>query len=77
MAEEEVKVLLESEVHEHRLAAVYFLIQMYEHKKATDVERRLIFDFYLDHTHRINSWDLVDLSAHKIVGHYMFEHSFD
>ena len=30
-----------------------------------------IFDFYLKNTRRINNWDLVDLSAPKIVGDYL------
>ncbi len=30
-----------------------------------------IFDFYLKHTKYINNWDLVDLSAPKIVGAYL------
>ena len=33
--------------------------------------KRLIFDFYLENTKYINNWDLVDLSADKIVGAYL------
>ena len=31
-----------------------------------------IFNFYLKNTKYINNWDLVDLSADKIVGEYLF-----
>ena len=36
-------------------------------------EKRDIFDFYLKNTKRINNWDLVDLSASKIVGTYLLD----
>lgn len=31
-----------------------------------------IFEFYLAHTATINNWDLVDVSASYIIGHYLF-----
>jgi 3-methyladenine DNA glycosylase AlkD len=33
--------------------------------------QKKIFDLYLRNTRQINNWDLVDLSAHKIVGPYL------
>jgi 3-methyladenine DNA glycosylase AlkD len=35
--------------------------------------REAIFSFYLKNAKRINNWDLVDLSAPKIVGAYLFD----
>jgi len=35
-----------------------------------DVRKVGIVEFYLENTHRINNWDLVDSSAHKILGEY-------
>ncbi|NCN94998.1 DNA alkylation repair protein [Candidatus Wolfebacteria bacterium] len=35
------------------------------------MERKKIFDFYLKNAKNINNWDLVDLSAPKIVGDYL------
>lgn len=32
-----------------------------------------IYDLYLDNSKYVNNWDLVDISAHKIVGPYLFE----
>jgi len=38
-------------------------------------EQTKIYKFYLGHTKWINNWDLVDLSAPKIVGAYLFSQS--
>ncbi len=65
----EVKKLLGSKIHEHRLVALLILIGKY--KKADSAERKKIFDFYLANTKYINNWDLVDLSAPHIVGDYL------
>ena len=37
-----------------------------------EAERQQIFKLYLQHSKQINNWDLVDCSAHKIVGHWLF-----
>lgn len=66
---EEVKKLLQSKVHEHRLVALMILLEKY--KKADEKGRKKIYDFYLKNTKYVNNWDLVDLSAHKIVGEYL------
>jgi len=39
-------------------------------EKCPDDHQR-IYEFYLQHTERINNWDLVDLSSHAIVGEYL------
>ncbi|MFA6064602.1 MAG: DNA alkylation repair protein [archaeon] len=70
----EVEALLHSKIHEERLCALLVLIQKYENKKATEIEKKEIFDFYLSNTKYINNWDLVDLSSHEIVGEYLFNH---
>ena len=67
----DIEKLLLSETHEHRLVAL--LILMIQYKKTDDRGRLEIVDFYLRHTGRINNWDLVDLSAEKILGDYLYE----
>ena len=64
----EISELLDSEIHEERLVGVFILIVKY--KKEED--KKQIFNFYLSKAERINNWDLVDLSAPKIVGDYLF-----
>ncbi|MDD1794860.1 DNA alkylation repair protein [Enterovibrio sp. ZSDZ42] len=61
--------LLASEWHEIRLFAVILLSEQF--KKANTADRETIYHFYLSHSHRINNWDLVDSSAHHIVGGYL------
>jgi 3-methyladenine DNA glycosylase AlkD len=62
----EIAKLLQSEFHEERLAALLILVDQY--KKGNKKTQENIFEFYLKNTARINSWDLVDVSAHQIVG---------
>lgn len=66
----EIKKLLDSQIHEERLIALLILVARF--KKAAPAEQKQIFNFYLKQTARINNWDLVDLSAHKIVGEYLY-----
>ncbi len=67
----DAKKLLSSRVHEHRLTALFILVIQYQ--KADNSGRSRIADFYLSQTSGINNWDLVDLSAPKIVGAYLFD----
>jgi 3-methyladenine DNA glycosylase AlkD len=66
----DVRELLSSKIHEHRLTALIILVSKYE--KADDSGKKEIFSFYLKNTENIDNWDLVDLSAPKIVGDYLF-----
>jgi 3-methyladenine DNA glycosylase AlkD len=64
-----LRALLSSHVHEHRLVALLILTERF--RKGSDRDKRQIFDFYLGQTKHINNWDLVDLSAGHILGHYL------
>jgi 3-methyladenine DNA glycosylase AlkD len=65
-----IEKLFESKIHEHRMIALFILIKKYE--KGGKQEKKIIFNFYLKNIKNINNWDLVDLSAPKIVGDYLF-----
>lgn len=67
----DVATLLDNEYHECRLCALLILVERF--KKATEDERKMIYDFYLSKTRFINNWDLVDLSARDIVGEYLVD----
>jgi 3-methyladenine DNA glycosylase AlkD len=67
--------LLASRTHEHRFVALAILVAQYE--QATDSEREQIVQFYLEHTDRINNWDLVDASAPYIIGEQIRTRSRD
>ena len=65
----EVQRLLESEFHEVRLCALFILIHQFN---SADADRQTaIYHLYLNNTHNINNWDLVDCSAYKILGEYL------
>jgi len=66
----EIRKLLKSPVHEERLTALLMLVQRYQ-LAATEAEKRLLFNFYTAHLRWINNWDLVDSSAHHIVGAHL------
>ncbi len=67
----ELGKLLSSKIHEHRLTALFILVIKFE--KADEAGQQEIYDFYLDNMEYINNWDLVDLSAYKILGAYLYE----
>lgn len=66
---DDVKALLHSEYHEARHFALLLLVEKF--KKGDDSLREEIVTLYLDSTTRINNWDLVDCSAHKILGPWL------
>ena len=65
---EVISKLLDSKIHEERLLGVLILVEKYQ--KLSDDK---IFLFYKKHNKKINNWDLVDLSADKIVGNYYYK----
>jgi 3-methyladenine DNA glycosylase AlkD len=65
----EVLKLLRSSYHEDRVLALLLLVHKFE-KGDLDLRKR-IYTLYLKNTKYINNWDLVDLSAPKIVGPYL------
>lgn len=62
-----ITAMLDSEIHEFRLAGFLALVERYR-KAKTDTDRRAITKFYLDNCHKADNWDLVDLSAEYIIG---------
>ncbi len=61
--------LLKSRYHEARLLALLMLVDRYE--RGDEAARAWIFERYLEHRRYVNNWDLVDLSAPKIVGPHL------
>ncbi len=70
---EETATLLHSPVHEERLVALLILIEQFKvaDQRNDEKTREKIYRLYLDNTAYINNWDLVDLSASRIVGPYL------
>jgi 3-methyladenine DNA glycosylase AlkD len=65
----DLKLLLNSTIHEERLISLFILIDKYD--KGDEQKKKVIFSFYLKNRRGINNWDLVDLSAPKIIGKHL------
>jgi len=61
----DVQELIKSPYHEHRSIAIQILVHQFPQNS------KIIYYLYLKNTKYINNWDLVDISAPKIVGAYL------
>jgi 3-methyladenine DNA glycosylase AlkD len=70
---DQVDLLLDSLVHEHRFVGLLILVARYKSDPTT------IADFYLAAVRRgrVNNWDLVDCSAEFILGEYLYDRPRD
>lgn len=59
--------LIQSPFNEERLLALFILISRYPK------EPKACYDLYLSNLQYINNWNLVDASAHLIIGNYLFD----
>jgi 3-methyladenine DNA glycosylase AlkD len=69
----EVIKLLRSSVHEHRLTALFILVDQY--RKGDKQTKKQIAGLYHKNRTYVNNWDLVDSSAPYILGDYLKTHS--
>lgn len=69
--EEYIKELLKSKIHEERLAALLILVHNFQ--KGDIRKKEEVYNFYLRNAKYINNWDLVDLTADKILGAWIFD----
>lgn len=67
---DQVEQLIMDEVHELRLGGFLILVEQYNRRPH---QRDEIVDFYLQHLHRANNWDLIDLTAPNILGHWLLD----
>ncbi len=66
----ELTILIQDEFHEIRMLALFILVLRFE-KAKEDSQREQVCDFYIKHIKSVNNWDLVDSTAHKILGAYL------
>ncbi len=69
---EDLQKLLNSKIHEERLISLLILVDKYD--KADEKVKDKIYRFYKKNRRKINNWDLVDLSAPKILGIHLLNH---
>jgi 3-methyladenine DNA glycosylase AlkD len=68
-----VAALLDSPYHEERMLALLLLMQFYQ--RGGEQDRTAAYELYLSNTQRINNWDLVDVSAPRIIGRHLQDRS--
>lgn len=64
----DIEKLLNSKEHEFRLAALLIMVGRYQKIKE---ERERLISLYISNTHLVNNWDLVDSSAHYMLGPWL------
>lgn len=64
---EDIQILIENPHHEVRLLALLLMVFVYE---KTELKSEVV-ELYLKNVQYINNWDLVDLSAPKILGKFV------
>ncbi len=67
----DLQKIIKSKIHEERLIALFILIAKF--KKGDEKARERIFNFYIKNIRYVNNWDLVDLSAEKIIGSFLID----
>jgi len=68
---DDIRELIGSKIHEERMIGLLILQSKYE--KGDEKEKEKVFKFYIRNRKRINNWDLVDISAPKIIGEHLLE----
>jgi 3-methyladenine DNA glycosylase AlkD len=68
----ELDFLLNEPIHEYRLTALFMMVLKYQ-KSKSQIEKDDIVDIYLKNIDMVNNWDLVDSSAHLILGPHLFK----
>lgn len=71
LSRNEIEYLIQDELHEVRLCGFLILVEQYRRQPE---KRADIVDYYLSRLYRANNWDLVDLTAPKILGHWLLDH---
>lgn len=66
---ETIQALLHSAINEERCLALIMLVSRYA--KASAADKASLYAFYMQHRAYVNNWNLVDISAHWIVGQHL------
>lgn len=72
-----VKKLLESSINEERQLALFIVVEQYQKSSKDNNKKNEIYEFYLNNIDRVNNWNLVDSSAHYIIGAHIWNNHTD
>jgi len=70
----DLATLINNKYHEIRLTGLLLLVELFKQAEKNSAQQKKIVDYYLAHSDVVNNWDLVDLTAHKILGAYLFKY---
>lgn len=75
----ELRRLFASPWHECRLTGMLVLVLQFQKafkqtNRHREKESAELVDYYLSNLHAVNNWDIVDSTAHKILGAWLIEH---
>jgi len=68
---DDLQILLASKINEERLLALIILTKQYQNQDDQGKER--LYQFYMKNLKYINNWNLVDASAHLIIGAHLWD----
>lgn len=73
----DLRELLASKVHEHRMAAVVIMADVF--KKSSPTRQDDIYNLYMQglRKNQINNWDIIDVSCPHIIGEYLLDKPAD
>lgn len=66
-----LQIFLESKFNEERLLALLILVDTYKTASCQDKEK--LYQFYMSNLQHVNNWNLVDASAHLIIGAHLHD----
>jgi 3-methyladenine DNA glycosylase AlkD len=67
----DIQQLLASPFNEERLLGLIILVDQYQ--KADTINKDALYQFYMDNLSCVNNWNLVDSSAHLIIGAHLHD----
>jgi DNA alkylation repair enzyme len=70
---DQIDQLLASPIHQARAGALSIMGNQASRKRTPERRRQELYELYLRRSDRINDWDLVDLSAHHVVGGWLLD----
>jgi DNA alkylation repair enzyme len=65
--------LLASPIHQVRAGGLSVMGKQASRTRTPERRRKELYELYLRRTDRINDWDLVDISAHQVVGGWLLD----
>lgn len=68
---DDLQALLESKINEERLLALIIVTKNYQNE--TDQAKEKLYQFYMKNLKQVNNWNLVDASAHLILGAHLWD----